>query len=311
MRLHRITSGLAAGLVLLTTVVGVPALLVAIGAAPTSVPSLGQVRHALLVQDQNMQVVFAVLAAIVWFCWAAFTLSTVREIAAAIRTRGRASARPLPRMEWVGRPAAQLVAAVVLLFVAAPALISVTAPAAAAVVSSDTRATSSLATHQEVTRPPTGVHEGAANATSSRRHKNTATYTVQRRDTLWSIAETQLGNPLRWPELAHLNPGVVGPAPNFLIRAGATLTLAPAADDGSGAASEHVVMVETGDTLSQIAADHGVRDWHTIWPANRNRPEPGGAALTNPNHIEPGWTVAVPPASAPRAPSTATPAPST
>ena len=310
MRLHRITAGLAAALVLLTTVVGVPTLLVAIGAAPTSVPSLEQVRHALLVQDQNMAVVFAVLAAIVWFCWAAFTLSTVREIAAAIRTRGRGSARPLPALEWVGRPAAQLVAAVVLLFVSAPVFISATAPSASAVISSETLATSRAATHPKVATPPIGVHEDAAAATSSRRHKKTATYTVQRRDTLWSIAETQLGDPMRWPELAHLNPAAVGPAPDFLIRAGSTLTLAPAADHGSGGKSEQVVVVKAGDTLSAIAADHGADDWHTIWPANQDRPEPGGAALTNPNHIEPGWTVAVPEASSPPSPSTATPAPS-
>src|SRR5665811_1531378 len=96
MRLHRITAGLAAAAVLLATVVGVPALLLAIGAAPTSMPSPEQVRHALFVPDQNMAVVFAVLAAIVWFCWAAFTLSAAREIVAAIRTRGHASARPTP-----------------------------------------------------------------------------------------------------------------------------------------------------------------------------------------------------------------------
>jgi nucleoid-associated protein YgaU len=310
MKLHRITAGLAAALVLLTTVVGVPTLLVAIGAAPTSVPSLGQVRRALLVQDQNMAVVFAVLAAIVWFCWAAFTMSTVREIAAAIRTRGRGSARPLPRLEWVGRPAAQLVAAVVLLFVSAPVFISATAPSASAVISSETLATSRAATHPKVATPPTGVHEGAASATSSRRHKTTATYTVQRRDTLWSIAETQLGDPLRWPELAHLNPAAVGPAPDFLIRAGATLTLAPAADHGSGDAAQQVIVVNVGDTLSAIAADHGAHDWHTIWPANQNRPEPGRAALTNPNHIEPGWTVAVAEASSPLPPSAVTSAPS-
>ena len=216
----------------------------------------------------------------------------------------------MPRLEWVGRPAAQLVAAVVLLFVSAPVLISATAPSASAVISSETLATSRAATHPKVATPPTGVHEGAAAATSSRRHKKTATYTVQRRDTLWSIAETQLGDPLRWPELAHLNPAAVGPAPDFLIRAGATLTLAPAADHGSGVTSEQVVVVKAGDTLSAIAADHGADDWHTIWPANQNRPEPGGAALTNPNHIEPGWTVAVPEASSPPSPSTATPAPS-
>jgi nucleoid-associated protein YgaU len=323
MRLHKISAGLAAALVLLTTVVGVPALLVAIGAAPTSVPSLGQVRHALVVQDENMTVVFAVLAGIVWFCWAAFTFSAVREIAAAIRTRGRGSARPLPALEWVGRPAAQLVAAVVLLFVTAPGLISATAPTAAAspVVATATLATARAATHPEdethsaatTAATATPVRVGAADATTSatvsRRHEKTTTYTVQRRDTLWSIAQTQLGDPLRWPELAHLNPGVVGPAPDFLIRAGSTLALGPVADHGSGAESEQVVVVKAGDTLSGIAAENGAGDWHTMWSANQDRPEPGGRALTNPNHIEPGWTVTVPGVSAPRASSAAAPAP--
>src|ERR1035437_3432057 len=150
MRLHRIAEGLAAALVLPLAVAGVPALLDAIGAAPTSVPSLDQVRRALFVQDQNMTVVFAVLAAIVWFCWAAFTVSTLREIAAAIVTRGRGSARPLPRLEWVGRPAAQLVAAVVLVFVSAPGLISAPAPTAAA---APVVATATLTAPRASTRP--------------------------------------------------------------------------------------------------------------------------------------------------------------
>jgi hypothetical protein len=298
MRLHRITAGLTAALVLLATVVGVPALLLAIGAAPTAVPSLEQVRHALLASDQNMAVVFAVLAAIVWFCWAAFTLSTLREIVVAIRTRGHGSARPLPRLEWVGRPAAQLVAAVVLLFISAPGLISATAPSAAA------------APAVAITKPATSAHEAAAAATPNWRHQNAARYTVQRRDSLWSIAQTQLGDPLRWPELARLNPGAVGPAPDFLIRAGSTLILAPVADHGSGATSEQVVVVKAGDTLSNIAADHSAGGWPAIWSANQDRPEPDGQVLTDPDHIEPGWTLAVPGTSAVRAPSAPTPAPS-
>jgi len=289
---------LAAAVVLLATVVGVPALLFAIGAGPTSVPSLAQVRHALFVPDQNMSVVFAVLAGIVWFCWAAFTLSTLREIVAAIRTRGHGSARPLPRLEWVGRPAAQLVAAVVLLFVSAPGLISATAPSAAA------------APLVAMAMPVNGVHESAMTQTASRGHRKAATYTVQRRDSLWSIAQTQLGDPLRWPELARLNPGVVGPAPDFLIQAGSTLTLASVADHVSGATSEQVVTVKAGDTLSQIAANHRAADWPAIWSANQDRPEPDGQALTDPDHIEPGWTIAVPGTSAPRAPSAAAPVPS-
>ena len=46
---------------------------------------------------------------------------------------------------------------------------------------------------------------GALDA-ASRGPGNTRAYVVQRRDTLWSIAETQLGDPLRWPELAQINP---------------------------------------------------------------------------------------------------------
>src|SRR5664280_3233608 len=161
MRLRRITQGLAAALALLGAVVGVPALLVAIGAAPTSVPSLDQVRRAVFVQDQNLTVVFAVLAAVVWFCWAAFTVSTAREVVAAIATRGRRSARPLPKMEWVARPAAQLVAAVVLVFVSAPGLISVTTPSAAA---SPVVATATLTTAMASTHPQDGTHSAVTYA---------------------------------------------------------------------------------------------------------------------------------------------------
>jgi nucleoid-associated protein YgaU len=355
MRLRRITQGLAAALALLGAVVGVPAVLVAIGAAPTSVPSLDQVRRAVLVQDQNMTVVFAVLAAVAWLCWAAFTASTVREIAAAIATRGRRSARPLPKMEWVGRPAAQLVAAVVLVFVSAPGLISATTPTAAAspVVATATLSTSSPATHPDdetssavtytaptstdttYTSPTytaatpaavtsaavtsaaatdaTAVREDTARIISSRRQPKSATYTVRRRDTLWSIAGTQLGDPLRWPELAQLNSGVVGPAPDFLIRAGSTLAMVPATDHsfGQGEGAEQVVAVRAGDTLSGIAAAHGAGDWQTIWSANQDRPEPGGAALTDPNHIEPGWTLDVPAVTPLHASAAASPPPMT
>ena len=64
-----------------------------------------------------------------------------------------------------------------------------------------------------------------------------------------------------------------------------------------------MVTVKAGDTLSGIAAGAGSPDWHTIWAANQDRAEPGGAALSDPNHIEPGWTVAVPAASPPGEPS--------
>ena len=52
--------------------------------------------------------------------------------------------------------------------------------------------------------------------------------------------------------------------------------------------------VQAGDTLSEIAADHGVTDWTTVWPANAGREEPDGDRFTDPDYIEPGWTITIP-----------------
>jgi nucleoid-associated protein YgaU len=308
LRLNKIGQGLSAALVLLLAVAGVPALMIGIGAVPTSVPSLDQVRQSLLSPDPNMAVLFAVLAGVVWFCWAAFTLATAREIWAAIATRGRRGARPLPKLDWVGRPAAQLVAAVVLVFVTAPILINVSAPTATAAPlvatatlgatrttrNLDQRTQPALANAAAIYTVSSRSAVAAKVATASRRSPKSATYTVRRRDTLWSIAATQLGDPLRWPELAKLNPGVVGPAPDFLITAGSTLVLANTNNHGPDDSTPQVVDVQTGDTLSGIAASHDAGDWQALWSANQDRPEPGEQVLSDPNHIEPGWTITVP-----------------
>ena len=66
--------------------------------------------------------------------------------------------------------------------------------------------------------------------------------------------------------------------------------MAAAADDNRGVD----VTVEAGDTLSEIAADHGINDWTRVWPANAGRAEPDGARFLNPDYIEPGWTITIP-----------------
>ncbi|HEY7814453.1 MAG TPA: hypothetical protein VIC62_14520, partial [Nakamurella sp.] len=49
------------------------------------------------------------------------------------------------------------------------------------------------------------------------------------------------------------------------------------------------------DTLSQIAADHGT-DTAAVLAVNLGVPQPGGALLTDPDDIRPGWLIALPPA---------------
>jgi len=59
-----------------------------------------------------------------------------------------------------------------------------------------------------------------------------------------------------------------------------------------------MVTVAPGDSLSQIATDHGV-SWASMWQVNQNRPQVGGGFFSDPDYLEPGWTLILPPASTP------------
>ena len=62
--------------------------------------------------------------------------------------------------------------------------------------------------------------------------------------------------------------------------------------------------VAEGDNLWDIAVRYlgdGER-WHEIYALNEGKPQPGGGRLTNPNLIQPGWILALPPAAAPPPP---------
>jgi len=349
-RLVVIVKGLGSALVLAMFVAGVPAVLVRIGAFPTSVPDLPAVWRALAGPDTSGRAVFAVLAAIVWLLWAAFTTSVLREIGAAFRTRGHRpvrpvrTVRPVAGLTWSARPAALLVTAIVAMFVAAP-LLAAAAPHAATAghpsggdggdrgdsgVGHRPTSTNSAAQragpatgprqlaaanvgqssqgavvspHQAV---PADHRSGAATATPAGAHRR---YTVRRHDSLWSIAARQLGDPLRYREIAALNPHL---GPDYEIHAGDVLSLPASAagdhqaGDPSNGDATHVA-VQKGDTLSGIAAEHGIPDWHTVWAANAGKAEPGGKRFTNPDHIEVNWDISVP-AGASAAPAASGPA---
>jgi len=344
-RVGTIAKGLGSLLVIALIVVGVPLVLVRIGAVPTTVPTLTGIWEGLSRPDLTGQGgVFVVLAILVWGCWAAFTLSLLREIPAAIRSRGRRAARPLPGLSWSARPAALLVAAIVAVFVAAPLLTAAAPVAAAAGLHDAGTATSGRATVATAPQHPTAspqataagraqhasstghstagtAHAGASSSTTRPTSRSTATrsYTVKRHDTLWSIADRQLGDPLRYTEIAALNPHLEAsheihagqqlllPASahaHSVAHAAATSTATPTTASSTSSPAAVDVVVEKGDTLSGIAAKHGVGDWKgQVWPANAGRTEPNGKHLTNPNHIEVGWHLTVPTTT----PATATP----
>ena len=298
-RLRAIATGVAALLALALITVGVPVLLARIGAIPTAIPDPSTVWQALITPDRSGRAVFVVLAALTWTCWGTFTVSVVREVAAAIHSRGRRPAPPVRGLSWSARPAAVLVGAVVAMIMAAPVATMTAPPAAAAptpaaamhavpAAPSPTPPTDPADGHDNGAAASDDVHHGAG--AGARPQTRTTSYTVARHDSLWSIAARQLGQPRRWVEIVDLNPQI---GPDHVIHAGQVLSL-PAPDPQPDPRQPSTVTIQRGDTLSGIAAEHGHRHWQDVWAANAGRAEPGGDRFTDPNHIEPGWTITLP-----------------
>ncbi len=298
---RRAIKALAALVALAVVIVGVPVLLIALGLAPHGLPSVHDVTTSLRSQDDTGLYFVIAGATAVWIAWLVFTAITLKEIAVSIRLHGPRPSLPRTGLGRLG-PAA-LVATIAVLFVAAPATSALLSTHASAAPAPSPQAhTSVSATAQHQSSSPT-----TAGRQSAPTHHSGPAYTVKRYDTLWNIAAHHLpGDPAhRYKDIARLNPDSVGP--DNEITPGTVLVMPgdahglPATPTPAGATE--AVQVHAGDTMSGLAAEHGVSDWTTAWPANDGRAEPGGQHLTNPNLIRPGWTIQLPTTSAGSAPT--------
>jgi len=88
--------------------------------------------------------------------------------------------------------------------------------------------------------------------------------TVQRGDSLWKLAQQNLGNGSRWPELLAVNPRIANPGQ---IKAGAQLYLPARYATRVGVLK---ISVRKGDTLWHLAQTHFGRaaSWPCIAGAN-------------------------------------------
>ncbi|RBQ16946.1 hypothetical protein DP939_28255 [Spongiactinospora rosea] len=227
-------------------------------------------------------VIEALLLAVVWTCWALFTWAVLAEVAGVIRNRPSRILLPFQRL------AAYLITAITVT-ATAPIAAPRGLPAAAATV------TPEASPHSPITQ------QGADEPVQA--HK---TYLVQPRDTLWSIAEQHLGDPMRYPEIAALNHGRTMPDGHTFtsgdwLHPGWTLHL-PADATGTSTpgtsppARPRTHTVAPGDTLWDIAEHHlgtGHR-YKDIFRLNKNRSQPGGERLTRPGVLEPGWRLILP-----------------
>jgi nucleoid-associated protein YgaU/DNA-binding SARP family transcriptional activator len=162
---------------------------------PAEMPTLHEITDAL--RDTYIPDAFLIksLALICWLVWVELVASLIVETVAYLR--GRQAGRVPLASSKVQRAAARLVATSALLGAllatrGMPEMVnrSLRPPESVTLVVDQQRA-DVAATEQAAETPDTAL----------------PTYEVQRRDTLWGIAETHLGDPFRWPEIFDLNRG--------------------------------------------------------------------------------------------------------
>lgn len=314
--IRRVVRSVGAGLILAATVVAVPWLLARYGSvAVDHWPALSEVR-ALPSATLSDDAVFVVLTLAAWIAWLVFTVSVGVEVVAV--ARGIDTPR-LPAAGLLQRAATRLVAAAFLSMTMSRPL-----PTFAAIPTSSRPAVSARLPAPSMMaseRAPTSTTAVAATASGAGQGEEASggdgataevdapsVVTVQPGDSAWQIAEDYLHDGMRWRDLWDLNADRPQPDGSSwtdpqLLLPGWQLQLPPHPTPSTTTGAPSVAASEggwytvvEGDTLSGIAArefaDPAVAD--QLFALNRDRPQPDGGRLEDPNLILPGWQLALP-----------------
>jgi nucleoid-associated protein YgaU/DNA-binding SARP family transcriptional activator len=312
-RLTRLATGLAGTALTVLLLVGPPWLLTThVGSpVPASWPDLELLR-TIATTGVTDTFLITTLAIVVWIAWTQLAIALVIETATAIRRR---PAIRLPMLPGTQPVAAQLVAATLLLVTAVQPR-----PLAAAGPLDLTVATVT----ETLDHQPAAVQTSPA-PTRTADKGPTRTIAVGERDSWWSLAETHLGDGMRWRELRELNTTRTQPdgttiqagtdqlQPGWTLHVPATDTVdrpAPteprpdrAADQPDDMPSSSTWQVEPDDHFWHIATtaleqawdrtpdDHEIVPfWRELIDINRDRLAPPG----DPDLIHPGQRFELP-----------------
>ncbi len=301
--LARVLKAVLSLIVLAAVVAGLPLLLAWVTPAIWA-STHDDLMHLLDRQDTGA-VFLLLLVAVGWIGWAQFAFCAVRELIAQLRGRTWRAPRGLGSSQ---RAAALLVGSILVLLPTNSALASdaQAAPAATAAPIPGQAAQAPQATEADQTS------SSAASTSASR------TYTVRETrpaESLWGIAERELGDGELWREISALNEGRTMAdgqvfRANSFLQPGWQLKMPDTANpvggvrtqlgDGvpaAGEKSEHLVTVHSGDYLSKIAEEElGDGDkWHQLFEATEGKPQPDGLpAISDPDVIYAGQQITVP-----------------
>ncbi|MEU5281161.1 hypothetical protein AB0G87_32685 [Streptomyces asoensis] len=261
--------------------------------------------HLLDRQDTG-SVFLLLLVAVGWIGWAQFSFCAVRELIAQLRGRTWHAPRGLGASQ---RAAALLIGAVLVLL-----------PTSSALASNAQAAPVPTAEPVADKTPRTTVqgNQAASTSTTSASPSAPRTYTVRETrpaQSLWGIAEQELGAGEQWREIADLNEGRTMAdgtvfrtnsflQPGWQLQMPETTTAAggvraqvndraPARDEKGG----HTVTVHSGDYLSKLAEKElgDGDDWPQLFEASRGKPQPHGLPeITDPDVIYAGQQITVP-----------------